>query len=779
MPEEEINQYKQLYDVAQARFIAVFTQKKLEINLEIRTSLLSIDALKMQLEQQFSGDYEEEIGGFLEKGKKVRGLKDGLSELFDKNGKLIKTVEWKRGLRHGSEKIVDSYSEPITWSLGIPLKYYSIQGFKEFSFEFKPDTKRVSFKVSENSKEILDSEFLFLSKEEILEETRDLPTAFFVKDNIGFVQSALILDGNFTYYSEQSDSFLTGNFSNGAPLSLNWEFSDGQKYSLRYGDSQEKDILTGTFSDEGIVASLIGTFVTGYGFEGRTFCEENGFTEQTEFTKGKESHILIHNGDHKLFDYELGKDANKHTVYAKSGKKAIQFETHKYTDDEFDLGGAFIKYDEFEIPRLKCNYNTRPRENMTSLNMATKGNLLKWEVYYKNSQLAFKVFPAILPKAKNFNTRSVQSYYEDGTEYQSMSFFSKGIKLYKRKGQLWRKGEFKNSRDIFGENGLKNLGLSAVPIGTHYEYDENGKTLKTIECDGLNSFGILYPELLTFREIKSVDKIENYHDKHLLMLDDLNPKDYTKHSDYFFPKKSKAHNIFRQITTKQVAIRPLSEISNFFRKIQIFNKENHDNENHFFSFQNSYSSFTKFATQDAVQSFSKTSFDNKFFEWMENPSSFGGTKVLQKIRRTLQNKETELDLYKSQIVNITPITNLDKLKKLILSENQVTNLSPLKGLLSLNELALTQNKISDLSPLAGLEGLEELYLGENPISDISPLSNLLGLKILVLRNCKVTNIEPLMKLKSLEKLSLEGNLISFQQKNLIQTSLPYTKISFD
>ena len=82
---------------------------------------------------------------------------------------------------------------------------------------------------------------------------------------------------------------------------------------------------------------------------------------------------------------------------------------------------------------------------------------------------------------------------------------------------------------------------------------------------------------------------------------------------------------------------------------------------------------------------------------------------------------TKLHLFKCDISDLSPLSNLINLTRLTLADNPISNLSPLSGLTQLIHLALHRCDISDINPLAGLVKLTSLSLEGNPILDTSPL----------------------------------------------------------
>ena len=110
--------------------------------------------------------------------------------------------------------------------------------------------------------------------------------------------------------------------------------------------------------------------------------------------------------------------------------------------------------------------------------------------------------------------------------------------------------------------------------------------------------------------------------------------------------------------------------------------------------------------------------------------------------------------------NLSPLTGLTKLRRLVLRDNNITDISALAGLTNLTELHLLVNRISDLSPLAGLTNLTFLHLLGNTVSDLSPLVGLTNLTELLLRGNRISDLSPLTRLTNLTRLGLAHNNIS-------------------
>ena len=205
-------------------------------------------------------------------------------------------------------------------------------------------------------------------------------------------------------------------------------------------------------------------------------------------------------------------------------------------------------------------------------------------------------------------------------------------------------------------------------------------------------------------------------------------------------------------------------------------------------------------------------------KWKETPEKYGGLETLELIKDAKDYGRTELDLWKKNISDLTPLSDLTSLEKLILSYNPISDitplsglsnlkflnldgmgktnpegadaelkdLSPLKSLSNLETLVITHQAVSDISPLSSLSKLEFLSFQVCNVSDLSPLSGLTKLKTLNLINNSVTDISPLTNLTQLENLYLgsadsvnnwgSGNVISTSQKTTLETALPITTI---
>jgi len=144
-------------------------------------------------------------------------------------------------------------------------------------------------------------------------------------------------------------------------------------------------------------------------------------------------------------------------------------------------------------------------------------------------------------------------------------------------------------------------------------------------------------------------------------------------------------------------------------------------------------------------------------------------------------KVTSLALSRSQLSDLTPLKELNKLQDLTLSGAvAVFDLTPLKGLKSLRSLNLDYTAIFDLTPLKELTGLQELYLCGTKVSDLTPLKELTELKKLYLDDTMLSDLAPLKSLVNLQELwlSLSGTKVPNEQVAELKKALPKLKIGY-
>ncbi len=113
------------------------------------------------------------------------------------------------------------------------------------------------------------------------------------------------------------------------------------------------------------------------------------------------------------------------------------------------------------------------------------------------------------------------------------------------------------------------------------------------------------------------------------------------------------------------------------------------------------------------------------------------------------------------IKDLSPISGLKQLQKLILGSDGISDISALSGLTGLKELDLSANKkITDISALSGLTKLQKLGLASNSITDLSAIENLTDLKYLSVTDNKLTTLPNFENLTNLESFEAASNQLT-------------------
>jgi len=121
-----------------------------------------------------------------------------------------------------------------------------------------------------------------------------------------------------------------------------------------------------------------------------------------------------------------------------------------------------------------------------------------------------------------------------------------------------------------------------------------------------------------------------------------------------------------------------------------------------------------------------------------------------------------LNVLNNDIVDISALTTLTKLKQLYLNDNQINTIGPLSGLAALAFLNLRNNQLTDVTAISSLTTLTQLYLNNNAIVDASPIAALTALNTLDLRDNalggeNIGNIDALVTLERATSIRLLGN----------------------
>ena len=114
----------------------------------------------------------------------------------------------------------------------------------------------------------------------------------------------------------------------------------------------------------------------------------------------------------------------------------------------------------------------------------------------------------------------------------------------------------------------------------------------------------------------------------------------------------------------------------------------------------------------------------------------------------------KLDLENNEIVDLTPIKDLNLLQSIDLASNKIESIEPLAGLVKSQYLQLSKNAIVDLEPLRKMSNLRSLYASENKIKSIEPLSALRKMWTLHIAGNPVEDLAPMGQLTGLDSINL-------------------------
>ncbi len=133
------------------------------------------------------------------------------------------------------------------------------------------------------------------------------------------------------------------------------------------------------------------------------------------------------------------------------------------------------------------------------------------------------------------------------------------------------------------------------------------------------------------------------------------------------------------------------------------------------------------------------------------------TRDAMELKLDISNKEvsredgvTTTQRHTANLSDISPLSKLKSLKKLVLAGTQVADITPLKNL-KLAYLDISGTNVKDITPLRDMP-LRKLYLSRTPVNDISVLSSLSELNRLLLDR---TEVNSLMALKGKHLIFLD------------------------
>ncbi len=133
----------------------------------------------------------------------------------------------------------------------------------------------------------------------------------------------------------------------------------------------------------------------------------------------------------------------------------------------------------------------------------------------------------------------------------------------------------------------------------------------------------------------------------------------------------------------------------------------------------------------------------------------------RQIAKAIADGETRLVLSLPELEEIPPeIAKLSELEYLDLGKTNITTIAPITGLSNLTWLNLNDTKLSEFGSLSKLKHLSTLKLSGTAISDLHCLSELTQLRILTLESTPVTTLHPLEGKGELEFLTITDTQVT-------------------
>ncbi len=143
---------------------------------------------------------------------------------------------------------------------------------------------------------------------------------------------------------------------------------------------------------------------------------------------------------------------------------------------------------------------------------------------------------------------------------------------------------------------------------------------------------------------------------------------------------------------------------------------------------------------------------------------------------------TFLDLFikeLSDIKELSKLTNLEELALRYVKYPQQEIPKWMKTLAKYGLIDLKKKYAIDLSPLKNLSKLKKLYFETSQIRDLEPISKLENLEVLILENIAVSDLNSLKRLRNLKSLGIENcENITKKQVDDLQRALPNLEISY-
>jgi Leucine-rich repeat (LRR) protein len=117
---------------------------------------------------------------------------------------------------------------------------------------------------------------------------------------------------------------------------------------------------------------------------------------------------------------------------------------------------------------------------------------------------------------------------------------------------------------------------------------------------------------------------------------------------------------------------------------------------------------------------------------------------------------TSLVLNSSRVSDVTPVSRMPQLDRLIIESTLIRNLSPLGSLRKLKILDVRGSKVTDFSAITGNSELEELVVDTRQVSGLGVLSSLPSLQKLTVIGQQPVDLSPIGNLAHLQSLFIWG-----------------------
>lgn len=121
---------------------------------------------------------------------------------------------------------------------------------------------------------------------------------------------------------------------------------------------------------------------------------------------------------------------------------------------------------------------------------------------------------------------------------------------------------------------------------------------------------------------------------------------------------------------------------------------------------------------------------------------------LSGLRNFMNLTEFETSGDKNKLTDLSPLSTLTSLTKLVIVSSAVNDLSPLKGLNQLAELTVRVGKVSDVTPLSSLENLKKIDVVRNQIMDLRPFKPLVDRGVVIDADFQYLRLAPINVLET-------------------------------